>query len=70
VNRPGACFVKLEKEKLETALRAGTDFIMDLSTGTDLSAFRSFFLENAPVVVGAVPLLCNSGRTSGAAQRR
>ncbi len=46
----------LEKEKLEAALRAGTDSIMDLSTGADLSAFRGFFLENSPVIVGAVPI--------------
>ncbi len=50
------CSMDLEKEKLEAALRAGTDSIMDLSTGKDLSAFRSFFLENSPVIVGAVPI--------------
>jgi phosphomethylpyrimidine synthase len=46
----------LEKEKLEAALRARTDSIMDLSTGAELSAFRGFFLENSPVIVGAVPI--------------
>src|SRR5208337_2248191 len=50
------CSMDFEKEKLEAALRAGTDSIMDLSTGKDLSAFRSFFLENSPVIVGAVPI--------------
>lgn len=50
------CSLDLEKEKLEAALRAGTDSIMDLSTGKDLPAFREFFLETSPVMVGAVPL--------------
>ena len=50
------CSMDFEKEKLAAALRAGTDSIMDLSTGKDLSAFRSFFLENSPVIVGAVPI--------------
>jgi phosphomethylpyrimidine synthase len=50
------CSMELEKEKLDAALRAGTDSIMDLSTGQDLPAFRSFFLDNSPVMVGAVPI--------------
>ncbi len=50
------CSMDFEKEKLDAALRAGTDSIMDLSTGRDLPAFRSFFLENSPVMVGAVPI--------------
>ena len=48
--------MELEKEKLDAALRAGTDSIMDLSTGQELPAFRSFFLDNSPVMVGAVPI--------------
>ena len=50
------CSVDLEKEKLDAAIRAKTDSIMDLSTGGELSSFRSFFLENSPVIVGAVPI--------------
>jgi phosphomethylpyrimidine synthase len=50
------CSVDLEKEKLDAAVRAKTDSIMDLSTGGELSSFRSFFLENSPVIVGAVPI--------------
>ncbi len=50
------CSIDLEKEKLDAAIRAKTDSIMDLSTGGDLSTFRSFFLENSPVIVGAVPI--------------
>ncbi len=50
------CSIDLEKEKLDAAIRAKTDSIMDLSTGGELSAFRSFFLDNSPVMVGAVPI--------------
>jgi phosphomethylpyrimidine synthase len=50
------CSVDLEKEKLEAAVKAGTDSIMDLSTGADLSGFRKFFLDNSPVIVGCVPI--------------
>jgi phosphomethylpyrimidine synthase len=50
------CSIELEKEKLEAAIRAKTDSIMDLSTGGELSAFRTFFLDNSPVMVGAVPI--------------
>ncbi|MDR3559043.1 MAG: phosphomethylpyrimidine synthase ThiC, partial [Candidatus Pacebacteria bacterium] len=44
------CSMDFEKEKLDAALRAGTDSIMDLSTGLDLPAFRDFFLANSPVM--------------------
>ena len=47
---------EMEREKLDAALRAKTDSIMDLSTGGDLAAFRRFFLENSPVMVGSVPI--------------
>ena len=50
------CSLDFEKEKLEAAVRAKADSIMDLSTGGDLSEFRSFFLQNSPVIVGAVPI--------------
>ncbi|MEN6438311.1 MAG: phosphomethylpyrimidine synthase ThiC [Syntrophobacter sp.] len=50
------CSLDLEREKLDAAVRAGTDSIMDLSTGGDLSQLRGFFLENSPVIVGAVPI--------------
>ncbi len=50
------CSMDLEREKLDAALRGGADSIMDLSTGTALPAFRDFYLENSPVMVGAVPI--------------
>jgi phosphomethylpyrimidine synthase len=53
----GECFsLELEASKLGAALDAGTHSIMDLSTGGDLQGLRRFFLENSPVMVGAVPI--------------
>jgi len=45
-----------EKEKLRTALDAGTDSVMDLSTGGDLDRIRETLLEQCPVMFGTVPL--------------
>ena len=50
------CSMEMEAEKLKAALDAKTDSIMDLSTGGDLAEFRRFFLEQSPVMVGAVPI--------------
>lgn len=50
------CSMDLEEAKLEAAVRAGTDSIMDLSTGADVSGFRKFFIEKSPVMIGAVPI--------------
>ncbi len=50
------CSLDLERDKLDAAVRAGTDSIMDLSTGGELSSMRRFFLEKSPVIVGAVPI--------------
>lgn len=46
----------LEVEKLEAALEAGADAVMDLSTGGDIDAMRRQTLELSPVAVGTVPL--------------
>lgn len=50
------CSPEMEEAKLKAALDAGTDSIMDLSTGGDLAGFRQFFLEKSTVMVGAVPI--------------
>jgi phosphomethylpyrimidine synthase len=50
------CSMELEADKLKAALDAKTDSIMDLSTGGDLAAFRRFFFDQSPVMVGAVPI--------------
>ncbi len=57
IGSSGACAsVEYELKKLEAALSAKTDSVMDLSTGGDLSAIRKAILEESPVMVGAVPI--------------
>ncbi len=50
--------VDLEEElrKLEVSIQAGTDTVMDLSTGGDIDAIRREILRHAPVPVGTVPI--------------
>ncbi|SJZ35765.1 phosphomethylpyrimidine synthase ThiC [Selenihalanaerobacter shriftii] len=48
--------MECEKEKLQAALDAGADAIMDLSTGGDIDQIRKNTLEIANVPVGTVPI--------------
>lgn len=50
------CGVEQELEKLEAAVAADTDSVMDLSTGADFTEVRRMVLERSPVMVGAVPI--------------
>lgn len=50
------CGVQQEIEKLKVAVAAGTDSVMDLSTGADYVEVRRAMLERSPVMVGAVPI--------------
>ncbi len=45
-----------ERAKLESALEAGADSVMDLSTGGDIDQCRRNVLEHCPVPVGTVPV--------------
>jgi phosphomethylpyrimidine synthase len=45
-----------ELEKLRVAEEAGTDAVMDLSTGGDIAAIRAAVLERSSVAVGSVPI--------------
>lgn len=45
-----------ELEKLSAALDAGTDTVMDLSTGGNLDKIRTELIENCPVPFGTVPV--------------
>ena len=57
IGSSGACAsVENELEKLAAAIRAGTDSVMDLSTGGDLGAIREAILDKSPVMVGTVPI--------------
>lgn len=48
--------VKNELEKLKVALDAGTDTVMDLSTGPNPDKIRNKLIENCPVPFGTVPV--------------
>jgi len=48
--------LKTELEKLDAAVKAGADAVMDLSTGGDLSLFRKKILEHSPLPLGTVPI--------------
>ncbi len=45
-----------ELKKLETAVNAGTDTVMDLSTGGDIRNFRRRITEASSIPLGTVPL--------------
>jgi phosphomethylpyrimidine synthase len=50
------CSVDAELDKMQAALDAGADAIMDLSTGGDLDATRETLLAQCPVPFGTVPI--------------
>jgi phosphomethylpyrimidine synthase len=54
-----------ELEKLQIALKAGADFVMDLSVGTDLRAIRQGMLDASPVPLGTVPVYETISRLEG-----
>ena len=56
------CGVQQEIEKLEVAVAAGTDSVMDLSTGADYVEVRRAILERSPVMLGAVPIYAVASR--------
>ncbi len=45
-----------EKKKLDTAIEAGADSVMDLSTGGDIGKIRRMVLERSILPVGTVPI--------------
>lgn len=45
-----------ELEKLEAAIDAGADAVMDLSTGGDILGIRKEILKRSPVMIGTVPM--------------
>ncbi|MCX7941143.1 MAG: phosphomethylpyrimidine synthase ThiC [Endomicrobia bacterium] len=53
---PDIVDIKLELKKLNAAVSAKTDTVMDLSTGGDIDFIRKKILENSPVPVGTVPI--------------
>jgi phosphomethylpyrimidine synthase len=53
---PDLVDIKFELEKLDAAVKAKTDAIMDLSTGGDLDYIRKTILQYSTVPVGTVPI--------------
>ena len=54
-----------ELEKLSIALKAGADFVMDLSVGEDVKAIRQGMLEASPKPLGTVPVYETISRLKG-----
>ena len=54
-----------ELDKLEIALKAGADFVMDLSVGEDISAIRQGMLDASPKPLGTVPVYETISRLEG-----
>lgn len=50
------CSISDEKKKLAAALEAGTDAVMDLSTGGDIKTIRRAILSECPKPLGTVPV--------------
>ena len=48
--------IEEEVEKLRWALHWGTDTVMDLSTGEQITETREWILRNSPVPIGTVPI--------------
>ena len=50
------CSIEYELEKMNAAINAGADAVMDLSTGGDLRKIRKEIRENCRVSLGSVPM--------------
>ncbi|MGM0454490.1 MAG: phosphomethylpyrimidine synthase ThiC, partial [Thermodesulfobacteriota bacterium] len=53
---PSHCDLEEELAKLDAAVSAGADAVMDLSTGGDLDDTLRKILERSPVMIGTVPI--------------
>jgi phosphomethylpyrimidine synthase len=58
-------FLETELKKLELAIKAGADTVMDLSTGGDLKKIRAELLRHSPVPLGTVPIYEAAQRSIG-----
>lgn len=53
---PDLADISLEEKKLASAVEAGADTVMDLSTGGDLKEIRRSIIARSPIPVGTVPI--------------
>ncbi len=49
-------YLEEELKKLKVSLQAGTDTVMDLSTGGDIDAIRREVIRHCPIPIGTVPI--------------
>jgi phosphomethylpyrimidine synthase len=62
---PSIVDIEGERTKLEAAIKAGADTVMDLSTGGDIDAVRRMVIAESSVPVGTVPIYqaaCDSSK--------
>ncbi len=67
-NSSMASSIDEELEKMLWAVKWGSDTLMDLSTGSDISETREWILRNCPVPVGTVPLYQALEKVGGVAE--
>jgi len=53
---PDSFDLERELAKLQAAINAGSDTVMDLSTGGDISAIRRAMIASSPLAIGTVPI--------------
>ncbi|MFH2070177.1 MAG: phosphomethylpyrimidine synthase ThiC [Elusimicrobiota bacterium] len=53
---PDSVSIEREIEKLQAAVEAGADTVMDLSTGGNIRKIRQFIIRNSKIPVGTVPI--------------
>jgi len=63
---PDYADVDVELAKLQAAVDAGADAIMDLSTGGDIPAIRRRLMDACPITVGTVPIYEAAARAARA----
>ena len=67
-NSSMASSISEEVEKMLWAVKWGSDAVMDLSTGSDISETREWIIRNSPVPVGTVPIYEALARAGGVAE--
>jgi len=67
-NSSMASSIEAEVEKMLWALKWGSDTLMDLSTGADITDTREWIIRNCPTPVGTVPLYQALERVGGVAE--
>ena len=60
--------IEEEVEKLQWAVKWGSDTVMDLSTGKDIHETREWIIRNSPVPIGTVPIYQALEKAGGVAE--